>query len=130
VVVSPEPGRVILATVAATVLAVVTLVLAGVAGLTVQVPVGPGSDQLTDLTVGRIVVVVVVVAFGAYALRLVLDRLVPTRSVAVATGIAVVVLLLSAVPIVAADLTTEDRVVLAVLHLVVAAPLLRDTVRG
>jgi hypothetical protein len=130
VVVSPEPGRVILATVAATVLAVVTLVLAGVAGLTVQVPVGPGSDQLTDLTVGRIVVVVVVVAFGAYALRLVLDRLVPTRSVAVATGIAVVVLLLSAVPIVAADLTTENRVVLTVLHLVVAAPLLRDTVRG
>jgi hypothetical protein len=130
VVVSPEPGRVILATVAATVLAVVTLVLAGVAGLTVQVPVGPGSDQLTDLTVGRIVVVVVVVAFGAYALRLVLDRLVPTRSVAVATGIAVVVLLLSAVPIVAADLTTENRVVLAVLHLIVAAPLLRDTVRG
>jgi hypothetical protein len=128
--VTPEPGRVVLATVAAIVLAVVTRLLAGVAGVTVQVPAGPGSDELVDLTVGRIVVVVVVVAIAAYVLRLVLDRLVPTRSVAVATGIAVVVLLLSAVPVVAADLTTENRVVLGVLHLVVAAPLLRDAVRG
>jgi hypothetical protein len=130
VVVSPDPARVVLATLAATVFAVVTRVLAGVTAVEVQVPAGPGSEELVDLTVVRIVVVVVVVALAAYVLRLVLDRLAPARSVGVATGVALVALALSAVPVVAADLTTENRVVLGVLHLVVAAPLLRDVVRG
>jgi hypothetical protein len=116
--------------VAAIVLAAVTRVLAGAADVAVAVPAGPGSDELVDLTVVRIVVVVVVVALAAYALRLVLDRLVPARSVAVATGVALVVLALSAVPVLAADLATENRVVLGVLHVVVAVPLLRDVVRG
>jgi hypothetical protein len=127
---SPDPARALLATVAAVVLAVVTRVLAGVADVTVQVPAGPGSDELVDLTVPRLVVVVVVVALAGYVLRLVLDRIVPARSITVATGIALVVLALSAVPVVATDLTTENRVVLGVLHVVVAVPLLRDVIRG
>jgi hypothetical protein len=130
VAVSPDPARALLATVAAIVLAVVTRVLAGVADVTVQVPAGPGSDELVDLTVPRIVAVVVIVALAGYALRLVLDRVVPARSVTVATGVAIVVLVLSAVPVVATELTTENRVVLGVLHVVVAIPLVRDVIRG
>jgi hypothetical protein len=128
--VSPDPIRALVATVVAVVLAVVTRTVAGLVGVEVLVPEGPGSEDLVDLTVVRSVVVVVVVAGAASVVRVVLDRLTPDRAVPIATGPALVVLALSAVPVLDADLEPESAGVLLLLHLAVAVPLVRDVVRG
>jgi hypothetical protein len=107
--VSPDPIRALVATVVAVVLAVVTRTVAGLVGVEV---------------------LVVVVAVAASVVRVVLDRLTPDRAVPIATGPALVVLALSAVPVLDADLEPESAGVLLLLHLAVAVPLVRDVVRG
>jgi hypothetical protein len=110
-------------------LAVAVRLLAALLDIEVLVPDRSGGDPV-PLELGP----VVVVTLGAFVLAvvtvLVLDRVLGARSRRVARWLGLLVLALSFVPVLLADLRGGSMVVLTALHVLVAAGVMRTVVRG
>jgi hypothetical protein len=110
-------------------LAVAVRLLAALLDIEVLVPDRSGGDPV-PLELGP----VVVVTLGAFVLAvvtvLVLDRVLGARSRRVARRLGLLVLALSFVPVLLADLRGGSMVVLTALHVLVAAGVMRTVVRG
>ncbi len=110
---------------AAVAAAVVAFWLAtGPAGVDLRTPESPGSENLRDLPLGVVIGVTVGVGIFGWVVAIALERFAAARARTIWTALAAAILAVSFGPVTALDVSGAAKTWLAILHLVVAVPLI------
>jgi Family of unknown function (DUF6069) len=118
------PGGVLVASVLGVVDGAIVWGIAALFGVDILVPEGPGSQELTGITIAPIALVVVISAVGAGALLWVLQRLFRERALRIFQVVALVVLVLSLALPLTLNEPAEGQLALIVMHILVGSAII------
>lgn len=96
----------------------------GPAGVDLRTPESPGSETLRDLPLAVVIAVTLGAGLLAWVAAIVVERFVAARARVIWTVLAAAVLAVSFGPVTALDVDGNVKTWLAILHVVVAAPLI------
>ena len=113
------PGGVVIATAIGVIDALIVWGIATLFDVSIQLPDGPGSETLTDVTIGPIIFFVAVASIAAGILLWLLQRFVPNRALRIFQIAAVIVLLLSLGLPLGLDQPLEGQLSLVAMHILV-----------
>jgi len=115
------PGGVAIATVIGVIDALIVWGIATLFDVSIQVPDGPGSQTLADLTIPPIIFIVAVPSIAAGILLWLLQRFVPGRALRIFQVVATIVLVLSFGLPFRLDQPLEGQLSLVAMHILVGA---------